>query len=120
MKQFFLKFLFIRKKLDVIDDEHVVFTVFFFKKAHFLVLERVHAVLAELFGCHVVHFLARTSGLDMIAYGLDQVRFAVPGGAMYKKRVIHYSRLFNNSLGCGMSQLIEWAYDESFKGIAWV
>jgi hypothetical protein len=48
MEELLLELLLLGEELDIVHDEHVVFPVFLLEDAHFLVLESVHAVLAEL------------------------------------------------------------------------
>src|SRR3972149_124169 len=120
MKQLFLCFFFIRKKLNVVHDQNVILSIFFFKTIYSVRLNRVYVVNREFFRGCIVYFLSHPHFFNMVSDRLDEVRFSKARFPVNKQWVVCCAKLFYNRLRSSMSKLVEWTDNKRVEQIPWV
>src|SRR3989344_1604027 len=76
VEELFFDFVPAGEKLDVVHDEEVILAVLLFKRLYLPRLERGHVVHGKLFRRAVVDLALRRAHTEVVADGLDKVRFA--------------------------------------------
>src|SRR3989344_644648 len=120
MKQLFLRFFFIGKELNVVHDQNVILSVFFFKTIYLVRLNRVYVVDREFFRGRIVYFLPPPHFFNMVSDRLDEVCFSKPCFSVNKKRIVCRTKLFYNRLRSSVSKLVERADNKRVEQIPWV
>ena len=75
----------------------------------------VDQFIGELLGGQVANFKGRVFPLGFMGDGLQQMGFAQTHGAVNKKRIVRFGRIFCHGLGRGKSKTVACPHHKIFK-----
>src|SRR5579863_5611417 len=88
MEELFLRALFLRQELDVVDQQHIHVAEFVAEAGHLVVAQRVDHFVGELLAGYVTYGRLRHALGDFMANRLHQVGLAHTNAAIEEKRVV--------------------------------
>ena len=92
VKKFFLNAFFAREKLNVINQQHFTLTVFFAERHQLVVLNRLDVFVRKFFRRHIRNARAFFIARDVLADGLQQMRFAQTDATVKKQWIVNFAR----------------------------
>src|SRR3989338_7477834 len=112
VEEFFLNLFHLADKLDVINNEQIIFAVFFFEGVCFVALQRIYKISGKFFQGHIMHLFVWIFFLDRVSDSLDQVSFPESCAPIDKEWVVFGAGAVDNGEAGGISKLIESSDDE--------
>ena len=91
VEKFLLNAFLARQELDVVNQQHVGLAVFLAEPGELVVLNAVNVFVREFFGRNIGDARAFFIAGDMLADGVQQMRFAEPDAAVKKKRIVGFA-----------------------------
>ena len=119
MEEFFLSRNLAGDELDIVDQEHVGVSVFFFELRGCFFLDGADEFVCEVFAFDEDDIEVRLGAFDFIGDGFHQVSFSEAGSAVEEEGVVG-GRIFGNGDGSGVGELIGAADDEVIEGVVFV
>ena len=122
MEKLFLRGLFFREELHVVDYEYVYVPVFIAEihtplGVRLALTDSRDKVVGELFASRVKHVFKRVVLLDMIRDRVHDMRFSETRAAVNKQRVITLARVFGNRFRRRVEIPVRRAYDERIESV---
>jgi hypothetical protein len=96
VKEFFLDTLFAREKLDIIDQKHISLTILFAELNELIVLDAINVFVRKLFRRKISDPGTFLVCRDMMANGVEQMRFAKTDTAVKEKRIVGFAGRLSN------------------------
>src|SRR5206468_8311471 len=118
VEELFLRALFPRDELDVVDEEHVDPPVPLAELLTLLRPDRIDELIGELFARRVRDPLFRMPRDHRVPDRVHEVRLAEPGPAVDEERVVAVPRPLGDRQGRGVSEAVVRADDEGREGVA--
>src|SRR5216683_3354362 len=105
------------QELDVVNQEDINVAVAAPEAVLLAVPDHVDEVVGEFFRADVPDFDALVEALRVVADGVQQVRLAESGIAVYEQWVVRLGRSFGDSHGGGVRESVAGSDDERLEGV---
>src|ERR1035437_4344408 len=119
MKKFFLNFEFAGKKLNVINNQNIIFSIFFLEEIWFVCLQGIDVFLSEFFRSGVKNLFSEGI-FQVITHSLNQMSFTMTCITINKKWIVNRAGVFDDRLSGGKSEFVEWSNYKIVKRISWI
>ena len=118
VEELFLRALFSRDELDVVDEEHIDPPVPLAELLALLRADRVDELVGELFARRVCDALLGVARDHRVSDRVHEVCLTQSGAAVYEERVVAVTRPLSHRERGGMRQAVVRAHDEGREGVA--
>ena len=121
MEKFLLSTFLADDKLNIVNEQHVVVSVFFpeFRGRNIIfVPDGIDQFVGEFLTGYVEDLCFRIVFQNKVGDRVHQVGFAQSHAAVDKQRVVNFAGRFRHSQGSGMSQVVVGAHYEGVEGVA--
>ena len=103
-----------------IDEEDIHVAIFFAKTDQLIVLDPVDVFVGKFFGGNVRDLRRLLVARDMLADGMEQMRFTQTDSAVKKQRIVGFARRLRDRQRRGVCEVVIIADDESFESVLWI
>ncbi len=116
VEEFFLRAVFSRKKLNIVDHETIQRSIGRFEIVDGVVLQRSHHVAHEALAVHVGQARLAVAFLEPVRHRVHQVRLAQTHAAINEQGVVRPARISRDLNRRGLGELVALALDEAVEG----
>ena len=120
VEELFLRAVFARDELHVVDHQHINGAEELFEVHHLALAQRSDEAVHELLGREVEHIRLWLAGAEVVRDGMHQVGLTQADATIKEQRVECDRATFSDAAGCGVCQFVGFADNEAVEGKAWV
>src|SRR6056297_2155836 len=117
MEKLFLRLDFSAQELNVVNQQHIGFTVAALECRSLVITDGVDELIRELLGTHITNVRALVQGSGVVTNRMEKVRRAEPGSSVDEQRVVGTSRLLSDRNRRGVREAVTRADNEGVEDV---